>query len=383
MQTAWNSKLATGSRNKAFTVQKLEALLQESQERFHSILNHCMDVVYRRNLQTDRYDYVSPSVYEITGYTPEEFMSDGIAATLKRVHPEDLENAERAIAAVLASPSGKGKAQYRYLRKDGQYRWFSDHYSITRDKDGKLLYWVGTVRDITELKEAEAAYEKLLASLETKVAQRTAQLAEMTMKIMRAEEMERDRIGHILHEEALQILTGLHCVLCSSPSGRLDEKKTALAQDMVQNAITVIGSLTGQLIPPELMEDNMMDGIAWLAENAFQRFGLKINFAVEGVVEPLSEPFRIFIFHSIYELILNIYKHSGAHEAWLNIQASDHEWMRIEIRDPGKGFDTEQKIFNGFGLFRIRERSAMLGGSLQVFSSEGKGCTVVLILPRK
>jgi signal transduction histidine kinase len=90
----------------------------------------------------------------------------------------------------------------------------------------------------------------------------------------------------------------------------------------------------------------------------------------------------MFIFHSVRELILNIVKHAGTKQARLNIMLSKNAWIRIEISDPGVGFEAEEKMLDGFGLFRIRERAAFLGGILLITSSPGCGCCVTLTLPK-
>jgi signal transduction histidine kinase len=310
-------------------------------------------------------------------------MSGGLQTTIDRIHPDDVERSRRAIENVLSCKSGKGGAEYRYCRKDGVYRWFSDHYSVTRDSGGNPLYWVGTVCDITELKDAEEALKKSRDLLEAKVAERTSQLRDMTLKIMQAEETERERIGHILHEDLQQILVGLRYVIHAPRTGELNREKTALASRILDDAINVTRSLSSQLLPPLLLEEKLGDGLAWLVNDAQQRFSLKIRFFMDSTAEPESEALRIFIFQSVRELILNIVKHAGAKEVRLGVKLSENERIMIEVSDQGKGFDAEGMPTMGFGLFQIRERAAVFGGSLQVKSSPGGGSCVTLTLPKR
>ena len=64
--------------------------LRESEERFRSIAENATDVIFRRPPDLEiPFDYVSPAIFPMTGYTPEELCSTpGILATL--VHPEDI-----------------------------------------------------------------------------------------------------------------------------------------------------------------------------------------------------------------------------------------------------------------------------------------------------
>jgi PAS domain S-box-containing protein len=363
-------------------VKQTEQLLTQIEEKFQSILANSVDVLYRRNLQTDRYDCVSPSVQVLTGYSPEEFMSGGLQTTINRIHPDDVERSKHAVEDVLSSVSGTGGAEYRYLRKDNVYRWFSDHYTVIRDPEGNPLYWTGTVRDITDLKNAEEALKKSHDFLEAKVVERTSQLREMMLKMMRAEESEQDRIANILHEDLQQILVGLRYMIHAPRTGELNRERTELASRILDEAINVTRSLSAQMIKPLLIEEKLGEGLAWLTSDAQQRFGLTVELSMDSAAEPESEALRMFVFHSVRELILNIVKHAGTKQARLNITLSDNEWIRIEISDPGVGFEAEAKLLDGFGLFRIRERAAFFGGTLQTTSSPGGGCSVTLTLPK-
>jgi PAS domain S-box-containing protein len=145
-----------------------ESLLREkeSAERFKAVLEKNLDVAYRRNLQADRYDYMSPVIAQILGFSVEEMSSMDIDEILRRIHPEDLP----AVRAGLerAEEIGHSKMEYRFLCKDGSYRWLADYVSITKDEDGCPLYRTGSLRDITDskaiaqaLQESEARFRDL------------------------------------------------------------------------------------------------------------------------------------------------------------------------------------------------------------------------------
>ncbi len=125
----------------------------ETQERFRAVLEYSMDVAYRRNLIADRYDYMSPVVEKVLGFTPEEMDSMSLEDLLSRIHPQDLEN----VTASLQQASGRGSAQveYRFCRKDGSYRWLADYFTVQFDRFGKPVNRVGNLRDIHEQKQIE------------------------------------------------------------------------------------------------------------------------------------------------------------------------------------------------------------------------------------
>jgi PAS domain S-box-containing protein len=124
-------------------------------ERFKAVLENSLDVAYRRNLLTDRYEYMSPVVEQVLGFTSEEMMELTIGDTLERIHPDDRASVENALE--LAAVQGKGKLEYRFRCKDGQFRWLADHVTVTKDDQGKLLFRTGIIRDVTEQVRAEQA----------------------------------------------------------------------------------------------------------------------------------------------------------------------------------------------------------------------------------
>ncbi len=131
---------------------------------------------------SNTFEYVSPSVLPLSGFTPEEFAGLGIRGVRRRVHPEDWSQYRRQLDELLGRRARSRIALrkgFRWRRKDGQYRWFSESRALVRGDDGRPLALVGTVspsasrrrrrsssrgrasesvqRDNTERKQAEEA----------------------------------------------------------------------------------------------------------------------------------------------------------------------------------------------------------------------------------
>ena len=128
--------------------------LRESEQRFRSVLDNSLDVVYRLNLQSGRYEYFSPASSAVYGFSPEEMMAMDPRESLARVHPEDRGALEAALARIAESE--KGLVECRWRTKAGEYHWLSTNMLVIRDAAGRLLYRDGTVRDITERRRDEA-----------------------------------------------------------------------------------------------------------------------------------------------------------------------------------------------------------------------------------
>ena len=144
-------------------LQRANQSVRESERRFRSVLDNAMDCIYRVNLQSNRFDYISPSSEKIVGFAPEELMKLDAKTALAMIHPDDLPAMRAALARL--EQTGALEIEYRQRAKSGDYRWVSNHMSLTRDSGGQPVYRDGTLRDITERKRAEqalkASYEEL------------------------------------------------------------------------------------------------------------------------------------------------------------------------------------------------------------------------------
>ena len=139
------------------------AELRESEARFRSVLESSLDVIYRLNVQTGRYEYISPSCEMVAGFTCDELMTLTSDASLAMVHPDDQPAMKAGLMRL--EETGKIELEYRQLTKGGDYRWISNNMSLANDSAGRPLYRNGNLRDITERKRAEeelrAANEEL------------------------------------------------------------------------------------------------------------------------------------------------------------------------------------------------------------------------------
>jgi PAS domain S-box-containing protein len=127
--------------------------LRQSEARFRSVLDDSRDVIYRVNVQTGRYEYISPSATEVMGYTPEELMAMDIPTSLPLIHPDDAPAMREAVARL--EKTGRSDVEYRQRSKNGEYRWVSNRMSLVRDDYGRPLYRGGNIRDVTEGKRVE------------------------------------------------------------------------------------------------------------------------------------------------------------------------------------------------------------------------------------
>ncbi len=143
---------------------RAEEALNKSEKQLKHIIENSTDVAYRRDLRTDRFDYISPVIENITGFSVDEMMAMSTEDIVDRVHPDDLDTVYKKFETTL-----KGShcvIEYRFRCKDGNYRWIADAINILADSHGNPIYRIGVARDITERKRAEESEERLKALLD-------------------------------------------------------------------------------------------------------------------------------------------------------------------------------------------------------------------------
>jgi PAS domain S-box-containing protein len=144
--------------------------------------------------------YVNRRFDEISGGQAQRLRGDGWRAI---VLPEDLHRFRTSFRSAFARRE-PFRAELRVLTAEGAIRWHRCE-AIPRSRtDGSLIGYVGCNVDITEAKEAEAALRELNATLECRVAERTAQLAAGAAARAAAQE----RLRHTQKLEALGQLAG-------------------------------------------------------------------------------------------------------------------------------------------------------------------------------
>jgi PAS domain S-box-containing protein len=175
-----------------------EESLRESESRLHEVLENSLDSSYKRNLQTNSYDYLSPVFARISGYAPEEMKALPVETVLALTHPDDLADIERVIAESMGGTAGMAyQLEYRFKHKNGHYRWFLDRFTVLQDPQGKPLARIGSVSDITERKQAQEALHASHSELEKKVLDRTAALRQANQALHQSEERYRKVVDNL------------------------------------------------------------------------------------------------------------------------------------------------------------------------------------------
>lgn len=135
--------------------------LEASERRYRLLAENVTDIIWILNLETMRFDYASPSVQRITGFTPEEAMETALDKTLS---PQSMEKVAEALQEELAKeakgnvdPNRSRTMEFQQFCKDGTYAWVETTMTFIRDEQGRPVGVQGVSRDIAERKRAKEA----------------------------------------------------------------------------------------------------------------------------------------------------------------------------------------------------------------------------------
>jgi CheY-like chemotaxis protein/anti-sigma regulatory factor (Ser/Thr protein kinase) len=156
-------------------------------------------------------------------------------------------------------------------------------------------------------------------------------------------------------------------------------------EETLAESIRMSRSLSADLSPPALHAGGLASGLHWLVRRMKEQHDFQVALSIEEHPD-LAEDLKILVFEAVRELLFNAFKHAGTQAAEVHLSSVGTQGITISVSDQGAGFDPEQvnttgESGGGFGLFSIRERLGLIGGSLRIDSSKGRGTRFTLRVP--
>lgn len=208
--------------------------------------------------------------------------------------------------------------------------------------------------------------------------------AERLQQQVEASEAERRRWARELHDGILQNLAATRITLAAalqgvdSEGGAAVERAAAATVDSLEEQIAELSRLLDDLRPATLERLGLAGALGALAEECGNRGDFAVETAIELDGELTAEEER-GIYRLVQEALTNVVKHSAARRVAVAARRVDGT-VEIEVRDDGSGFDPAAPGA-GRGLLGMRERTALLGGTVEIVSAPGAGTTVAARLP--
>lgn len=137
---------------------RAEAEAQAVRERFEYLISSSPAIIYSCRIdESFATTFISENVAEILGYSSRDWLTDPHFWT-DRLHPEDVSRIFLELEHFLKS--GHHTYEYRFLHRDGTYRWLRDSVKLVRDEDGNPIECIGSVIEIGDRKQTEAELRK-------------------------------------------------------------------------------------------------------------------------------------------------------------------------------------------------------------------------------
>ena len=286
--------------------------------------------------------------------------------TLAKVHPDDREEVLAADAALSAERPDL-RVSHRMARPDGSVIWVEKTGRAHFDEQGKMLRIVGMVADITERKQAEAA------------------LADVSRRLIDAQEQERRSIARELHDDIGQRLALLAIKLeqlhLDPPD--LPEIRIRMGELQVQASeiATDVQTLSHELHSTKLEYLGPVAAMRGHCQELGEQTKVKVDFKSKDLPNPVPPEISLCLFRVMQEALRNALKHSGAQHVEVGLWGTPGE-VHLSVSDRGVGFDSETaRRGRGLGLVSMEERLKLHKGMLSIESQPKHGTTIHARVP--
>ena len=213
----------------------VEEELRESESRFRLALDAASNGVWDRNLVTGE-TYHGANWLTSLGYEVGEAEMTGELSFDNLLHPDDREKVQARREAHLEGKIDRYEVEYRLRNKAGGWQWMlSRGQVVARDEQGRALRFIGTITDITRLKETEAELKRMKAELEQRVQDRTAELSESNIALtvlLKKREEDREKLAEQVLSNATKLVEPFFDRLCES---KLTEQQKVLVEILRTN----------------------------------------------------------------------------------------------------------------------------------------------------
>lgn len=284
---------------------------------------------------------------------------------------ERLDFRDRLSVAAALSHEGVQDEAIEFRTLSGRWRRLSGYNSAGNAKDGTIN---GVILDIDAVKKVETDRLVLLRRLSD------------------TQENERRRIARELHDQIGQVVTGLilglksvEHTLSAEPAGR--DGKTIERLHWLQKLAEQIGKdiheVAADLRPTAVDDLGVTEALKAFCSDWSARFQIKMDLQTLGEPRRLAPDIEIAIYRIVQEALNNVLKHAKATSVSIVLDQRSREY-RLIIEDDGIGMPRENvssTAGTGLGLSGIRERLALLGGTLAIESGGGTGTALFVIIP--
>ena len=346
--------------------------LRKSEARFRHIAEHARDIIFRIRLYPDlQAEYITPSVADFIGYTPEEIYNNPNLG-FEVIYSEDKDMFTKYMSGEI---SFEGPIRTRWFHKNGNIICSEQNIVPVYDEQNRLVAFEGIARDITE----QVNYEQKLKNSH-------ARIEALSKRILEAIEEERARLARELHDELGQALTAvkLDLQLLNEfiPGDEKSERHLKQSIDLIDFTINLVRRLSVSLRPPALDDMGLLPAIKNMVNGFENRTGIKTILSTNSFTERLAQQVETALYRCVQESLTNIARHSNASSAEVDI-SKKNGILKVTVSDDGVGFEADKMVVSSehIGLTGMKERIKLLNGNFKIDSVPSEGTTINIEIP--
>ncbi|KAA9040874.1 PAS domain S-box protein [Ginsengibacter hankyongi] len=344
-----------------------QSALKKSNELFEYAGKATRDVIWDWDLKENKIrrtgGYKNLYGYEMTDlYEPH---------TYEKIHKEDITRVLRIVEEAFKRNDSRWHIEYRYLCSDGSYKIVIDQAYIIRNKNGKAVRVIGSMQDVTE--ERNLQQQVLITEKQKK--------KDVVDAVIAAQEKERNELSAELHDNVNQLLAASILYLKTAQKQEvIKENLITQSLDYVQKAVDELRGISRNLTPSELKMNGLGAALKVFAEKLHIPKSFEVKLVIGELNEnKISQPLKLAVYRIVQEVINNILKHANATNVAIHVCETGNN-LKLTVTDNGKGVDLSA-IKKGLGIINIYNRTENFGGSAEIISSPGKGCTWNVVIP--
>jgi len=214
---------------------------------------------------------------------------------------------------------------------------------------------------------------------------------EVAQRVLGSLEAERERLYRDVHDGPAQVLANaifeveyLERIAERAPAEVRQTLRTELSnlKGQFRGSLDSVRAMIYDLRPPELTELGLAEAMRNYASEWELRCGIKVASQLDLKDTGLSPMDELAVYRVMQEALQNVHKHAHASAVGIAWSRANDSWV-LHVTDDGMGFDLVKAARHkkSVGLLSMRERAELIGGSLQIQSTPGKGTAVTLLLP--
>lgn len=198
---------------------------------------------------------------------------------------------------------------------------------------------------------------------------------EMFNAVVDAQEREQVRIARDLHDQIGPILSIIRSQLDVIDESGLDDIDKGIKKDVQEHlaaAMNDVRSISHNLIPKTFSEYGFLKSLEYYIIRLKDFNEIQVTLVCQYWPSDLGHTFEITLFRILQELFQNTSKHAKATEITLQISISN-DVLKINYSDNGIGLHQTNLDNAGIGLKNIKSRTLLLGGEINLESTQDRG----------